>query len=31
VIGHGVEADGEIYRCAHCAEVAGVRGVADRV
>jgi hypothetical protein len=31
VIGHGIEADDAIYCCAHCAEVAGVRGVADRV
>jgi hypothetical protein len=26
VIGHGVEAEGEIYCCAHCAETAGVSG-----
>jgi hypothetical protein len=31
VIGHGVEADGAIYCCAHCAEHSGVAGVADRV
>jgi hypothetical protein len=30
VIGHGVEAGGEIYCCAHCAEQSGVSGVADR-
>ena len=30
VIGHGVEADGSFYCCAHCAEAAGVSGVADR-
>lgn len=24
IIGHGVEAKGEIYCCAHCAEMAGV-------
>jgi hypothetical protein len=30
VIGHGVEADGVIYCCAHCAEHAGVTGVVDR-
>jgi hypothetical protein len=23
VIGHGVESDGEIFCCAHCAEMAG--------
>jgi hypothetical protein len=26
VIGHGVEADGAIYCCGHCAEKSGVRG-----
>ena len=31
VIGHGVEADGAIYCCAHCAEMSGVAGVQDRV
>jgi hypothetical protein len=31
VIGHGVEADGEIYCCAHCAETSGVEGVRDHV
>ncbi len=25
VIGHGVEADGEIYCCGHCAELSGVK------
>jgi site-specific DNA recombinase len=30
VIGHGVEADGRFYCCAHCASMAGVEGVADR-
>jgi hypothetical protein len=30
VIGHGVEADGHFYCCAHCASMAGVDGVADR-
>ena len=30
VIGHGVEADGSIFCCAHCATRAGVSGVADR-
>jgi hypothetical protein len=27
VIGHGIEADGAIYCCAHCAEESGVKGV----
>jgi hypothetical protein len=30
VIGHGVEADGVIFCCAHCATTAGIEGVADR-
>ena len=30
IIGHGVEADGQIFCCAHCASEAGVTGVADR-
>ena len=29
VIGHGVEADGHFYCCAHCASMAGAQGVAD--
>ncbi|HXV58225.1 MAG TPA: hypothetical protein VD704_10195 [Gaiellaceae bacterium] len=31
VIGHGVEADGAIFCCAHCAEHVGVKGLRDRV
>ena len=30
VVGHGVEGDGSVFCCAHCAETAGVEGVADR-
>ena len=30
VVGHGVEAQGAIYCCAHCAAGAGATGVADR-
>ena len=30
VIGHGTEADGRLFCCAHCAEEVGARGVADR-
>ena len=30
VIGHGVEAGGRVFCCAHCAEQAGVVGLADR-
>jgi hypothetical protein len=31
VIGHGAEHDGKIYCCAHCAKMAGVEGLEDRV
>ena len=31
IIGHGVEARGTIYCCAHCAKHDGVRGLSDRV
>ena len=31
VIGHGMEADGVFYCCAHCARHAGVKGLDDRV
>jgi hypothetical protein len=31
VIGHGIEANGSIYCCAHCASKSGVTEVADRV
>ena len=30
ILGHGVEADGAIYCCAHCASQQGVRQVRDR-
>ncbi len=30
VIGHGTEASGKTYCCAHCAHSAGVSEVADR-
>ena len=30
VIGHGVEAHGRFFCCAHCAEVAGETGLRDR-
>ena len=30
VIGHGVEAGGQIYCCANCASQEGVRGLSDR-
>jgi hypothetical protein len=30
IIGHGVEANGSIFCCAHCAEREGVTGVVDR-
>jgi hypothetical protein len=31
VVGHGVEADGAIFCCAHCAEQERVGGLRDRV
>ena len=30
ILGHGVESDGVIFCCAHCAEHQGASGVADR-
>jgi hypothetical protein len=30
IIGHGVESDGRMFCCAHCAEHAGVSGLVDR-
>ena len=29
IVGHGVEGEGAIYCCAHCARSAGVEGVVD--
>ena len=29
VIGHGIEANGTCYCCAHCAHAAGVTGIRD--
>jgi hypothetical protein len=31
IVGHGVEAKGSIYCCAHCAEQSGEKGLTDRV
>ncbi len=31
IVGHGVESDGRIFCCAHCAEHSSVGGLADRV
>ena len=31
IVGHGVESDGAIYCCAHCAHEAGVAELVDRV
>ena len=30
ILGHGVEADGSIYCCAHCAHESGVSELRDR-
>ena len=29
VIGHGVEAGGKVYCCAHCASMSGAKGLVD--
>jgi hypothetical protein len=31
ILGHGVESNGRMFCCAHCAEQAGVSGLTDRV
>jgi hypothetical protein len=31
IIGHGIEANGSMFCCAHCAERSGVDGARDRV
>ena len=31
VVGHGIESEGEVFCCAHCASHAGVTGAKDRV
>ena len=31
IIGHGVEANGSMYCCAHCAQESGAEGLKDRV
>jgi hypothetical protein len=30
VIGHGIEATGKIFCCAHCAKLEGAKNVSDR-
>jgi hypothetical protein len=31
ILGHGIEANGSMYCCQHCAQQKGVRGVKDRI
>jgi nitrite reductase/ring-hydroxylating ferredoxin subunit len=31
VVGHGVEAGGQVFCCAHCATRSGVEGLRDRL
>ncbi len=31
VVGHGIEANSDIFCCAHCAKHAGVTGARDRI
>jgi hypothetical protein len=30
IVGHGVEAEGKIFCCAHCSRMMGVEGLEDR-
>jgi len=30
IVGHGVEADGSIFCCAHCSREVGIEGLRDR-
>jgi hypothetical protein len=31
IIGHGLEKEGTVYPCDHCAEAKGVQGLRDRI
>jgi hypothetical protein len=31
ILGHGIESNGDMYCCVHCASHKGVKGVQDRV
>jgi len=31
IVGHGIESDGSMFCCAHCAASSGVEGARDRV
>jgi hypothetical protein len=31
ILGHGVESEGKIFCCAHCAKAGGIRGLKDRL
>ena len=31
IVGHGVEVEGEMFCCAHCARAQGMEGVEDRI
>lgn len=31
ILGHGVEAEGEFFCCAHCSKKGGIQGAVDRV
>ncbi len=31
IIGHGVQARGDMFCCAHCAQQEGVKGLEDRI
>jgi hypothetical protein len=31
IVGHGLEADGQMFCCDHCSQQAGVSGLKDRI
>jgi hypothetical protein len=31
IVGHGLESDGRMFCCDHCAEMKGVKGLRDRI
>jgi len=31
IVGHGIEASGDMYCCAHCARLSGIKDATDRV
>ncbi len=31
IVGHGMETDGRVFCCAHCATESGITGMSDRI